>query len=501
MIDDPLSLLMQGIWLLAAGMYPLGFMFGTCSACCCRNNTCEGFDLDEAFGGARTQGSRTVCSYSANGSHITFPASPFFSFPPVAVGCRVFGQGIPQGAVVTSLEDVYEPPRVFRVSKNGCCRIEIDYNQCIYDGFDLVGQENFVRTLIHSNGITTEEQCDAAATMENIDARYFGFFQETCPERRFSGFQGYGVILEIRKTFTPCVSCQGTPLASNLILETESTLTGRRLTISPAPSGAVTGCLSFCGTAGKCGPFARTSFDNNWAFGPYGAGVPIPGGCCNIQYQQETCILVDGQFVPSGNISNVSDVREASSSSECSERSAFLIASQECSQSQFGLNSRILPGSVTSNYTEGFNCDGSPRRTYPSDYRRNCVRWVCRCYEGTGRRGVINPETGQPLFPNPEDWYTVQSTNVIGGPTTNNLDLEQALSDARNDSGVPVEQALLFPEWNAEEGDVRCLVWAFVFYGKGDFSRDLCNLPYPRSRKTYTSGDNLYYIAGCNRCS
>jgi hypothetical protein len=34
MIDDPLSLLMQGIFLLAAGMYPLGFLFGTCSACC-----------------------------------------------------------------------------------------------------------------------------------------------------------------------------------------------------------------------------------------------------------------------------------------------------------------------------------------------------------------------------------------------------------------------------------------------------------------------------------
>jgi hypothetical protein len=35
MIDDPLLLLMQGIWLLAAGMYPLGFMLGsTCSPCC-----------------------------------------------------------------------------------------------------------------------------------------------------------------------------------------------------------------------------------------------------------------------------------------------------------------------------------------------------------------------------------------------------------------------------------------------------------------------------------
>jgi hypothetical protein len=34
-MDDPLFLLMQGVWLLAAGMYPLGFMFGVCSACCC----------------------------------------------------------------------------------------------------------------------------------------------------------------------------------------------------------------------------------------------------------------------------------------------------------------------------------------------------------------------------------------------------------------------------------------------------------------------------------
>jgi hypothetical protein len=33
-MDDPLFLLMQGIWLLAAGMYPLGFLFGACSACC-----------------------------------------------------------------------------------------------------------------------------------------------------------------------------------------------------------------------------------------------------------------------------------------------------------------------------------------------------------------------------------------------------------------------------------------------------------------------------------
>jgi|GEM_PF-6320687 len=34
MIDDPTSLLSLGIWLMAAGMYPLGFLFGACSPCC-----------------------------------------------------------------------------------------------------------------------------------------------------------------------------------------------------------------------------------------------------------------------------------------------------------------------------------------------------------------------------------------------------------------------------------------------------------------------------------
>jgi hypothetical protein len=34
MIDDPLSLLAVGIWLMAAGMWPVGFLFGACSKCC-----------------------------------------------------------------------------------------------------------------------------------------------------------------------------------------------------------------------------------------------------------------------------------------------------------------------------------------------------------------------------------------------------------------------------------------------------------------------------------
>jgi hypothetical protein len=38
-IDDPLSLLSLGLWLFAAGMWPVGFLFGACSACC-RQDEC-----------------------------------------------------------------------------------------------------------------------------------------------------------------------------------------------------------------------------------------------------------------------------------------------------------------------------------------------------------------------------------------------------------------------------------------------------------------------------
>jgi hypothetical protein len=52
MMDDPLFLIMQGIWLLAAGMYPLGFLFGACSACCdeCPDecSKCRGFYFADA---------------------------------------------------------------------------------------------------------------------------------------------------------------------------------------------------------------------------------------------------------------------------------------------------------------------------------------------------------------------------------------------------------------------------------------------------------------------
>jgi hypothetical protein len=54
MLDDPLSLLSLGIWLMAAGMWPvgMGFLFGACSACCdeCGQCQCSHHLVAEALG-------------------------------------------------------------------------------------------------------------------------------------------------------------------------------------------------------------------------------------------------------------------------------------------------------------------------------------------------------------------------------------------------------------------------------------------------------------------
>lgn len=49
MIDDPLALLMQGILLFAAGLYPLGFLFGSCSACCGESCPAWWFNFDRCI--------------------------------------------------------------------------------------------------------------------------------------------------------------------------------------------------------------------------------------------------------------------------------------------------------------------------------------------------------------------------------------------------------------------------------------------------------------------
>jgi hypothetical protein len=67
-MDDPLSLLMQGIWLLAAGMYPLGFLFGSCSACCGCACGSRVPDFDFATANAATKRSEDNADWCCSGS-------------------------------------------------------------------------------------------------------------------------------------------------------------------------------------------------------------------------------------------------------------------------------------------------------------------------------------------------------------------------------------------------------------------------------------------------
>lgn len=98
-MDDPLSLLSLGIWLMAAGMYPLGFLFGACSACCdecpeeCRKCThffndtaCENYmdvsvTVTSDLLGGDTVSQSGVCGIDGEGFDITLANSEDPSLP------------------------------------------------------------------------------------------------------------------------------------------------------------------------------------------------------------------------------------------------------------------------------------------------------------------------------------------------------------------------------------------------------------------------------------
>lgn len=91
MIEEPLHVLLQAVWLFAAGMYPLGFLFGACSSCCDETDGCQWLvNLDgclkvTAVGSSPETG--TTCSIGS--------IRTGFPFPPNSVG----GASIASGGV------------------------------------------------------------------------------------------------------------------------------------------------------------------------------------------------------------------------------------------------------------------------------------------------------------------------------------------------------------------------------------------------------------------
>ena len=83
MIDDPLSLLSLGIWLMAAGMWPVGFLFGACSACCDKSEddvcevVCEGEGVCEGSNVCVLQESGEIAGYPGSSVLFTSGGSTF----------------------------------------------------------------------------------------------------------------------------------------------------------------------------------------------------------------------------------------------------------------------------------------------------------------------------------------------------------------------------------------------------------------------------------------
>jgi len=403
-IDDPLSLVLWSSWLVAAGMYPIGFLFGACSDCCnvCNNFTCDGFDLEEAFGGERTTGRFTVCGVTLEDGHLLVPGQTRSGTGQnLSKGCRVYGDGIAPNSVITEVEEIQDPPKQpYVLEKQGCCEIVYDRKNTsggVWDGTVTRVTERVNRT---------EQACDA----REAQLSSFQAFQSN-PGGFFTPITQNTIVSQ---SWTECVACAGGvigPLTISGGRQFPSGLVTLRVTISSSPAGAVGNCLSFCGSGSICG-------------------------------------------VTSPDESYVNDA-------------------------MFEIESR----------------------------RRNCLRWVCRCYEGTGKRYLVDDETGEPLFPNVSDWYTIASTTVVGGPTTNNRDLGTELTNAGGLLGLPepftYEQEWLFYtlQWAGNEGDLKCLIWTFVFYGTSSEPTPTCETGKIGVPKTVEITDEYYSIGRpCDRC-
>lgn len=348
---------------LAVGMYPLGFLFGVCSDCCCTNATCDGFVLEEAY--SYRTGGQEVCDFTLSGNQIDFSEEdrPYRYW--IQKGCRVIGDGVPSGTVVTDVSRIWEGDLELGPVM-GCCRITTPSGT-----FPAITSEQYCQDLFDGNPQATDyswTECESCA----------GGYRPEGPD-------GLGIAREVIENQT-----------SN----------GLRVTLNNSITGSPD-CLTFCGQSGLCGPFVQDE-----GYGPFGGGSAAT--------------------------------------------------------------------------------------------RRNCVRWVCRCYEGTGKKD-------DPEFTDPADWCEVVSTTIVGGPTTNDLDLAAELEAATGgDAFDRVEWDVIFDNlgWQAADGDRFCAVFAFVFYGNSTQQQwDNCHYPYPKNLdldittpRVITSRDDYYTIHACTRC-
>jgi hypothetical protein len=511
MIDDPLGLIVQGIFLLAAGMYPVGFLFGACSECCdqCRNDSCADFTLDEAMSVQHPSTQKVFCGFEVEDNVLKLIGEQWADdawgsdgYLPTK-GCRVTGDGIEEGTVVTELSRLYDGEPEFGPVQ-GCCSKSVTYDVESLSGMGgntptKIGEET--KTNIH---ISSEDDCTDDFAF--LSAQQGGGFEQkavgdTIPLPAVfvgGGFQNRQArITSIEDaSWDECEQCYGATLLNQELLIRSLALNsnsvrrqvvswpnfiGWTITLNKPPIGPVD-CLTFCGSSGMCGPYI------NEAWGPYGGGPEgrrncvrwmcrcyestgkrsmmaqdMSRGCCTTTHKYRVCS--DG--VPEGSVLEGINSYIATES-ECQDAATFF---ENNSCEQYG----IQTVSFESSWNPGFDCNADP---------------------------IYSDE---PAFPDPGDWYTVISSDVVGGPTTNNLDLSDAL-DAATENGRPLEHELFGSGYtygdfaSQPEGYKRCFVFAFVFYGDSNkVPPDRCRWIHD-PRKTITSRDNHYTINICDRC-
>jgi hypothetical protein len=545
---DPLSASALAILLLAGGMYPLGFMLGSdCSPCCtqCRSDSCEGFDLEEAFSCRR--GGTTFCT-----EYTQEPDLLSLSF-----GTTCFGENA-AGTVQGRGEDLGAGPLISATVTNGG------------SGYAELGRES--PSLSLGNSSTTAAVVTINYTQSHDDCgRDLWAISSISITSGGDGYvdgQSLSITADSGDTVVAAVSgtihTVGSGVLNSITINSGGQYYRENPDIAPyinAPevtvnqvqpsvwnhygSGAVITAVVDDDTASDTfGQVISLSIDNAgdyylaWRYAgtfhymgdgkfAFGKSDPVEFGYLSYDWQGPS----RGEWVAGDGIAFGTKVLDG----DFEVLKDWTLGENCLAESNRTYTSRYVltvdpipegePGCVTFGGTSGI-CGpfgslsqiGSPAPGYgpfgsQSDYygtlRRMCVRWLCRCYAGTGKRGQVDPATDEPLFTDPYDWYTVASTTEVGGPLVFEGTLTEKLESASSLWGgqtAPngfdkLEHDHIFGSlgWDAAQGGTVCVVYAFVFYGEsGNPSRGSLCLPEPRRSVTPI---DLYHVTPCDRCS
>ena len=568
MLDDPLGLIVQGIFVLAAGMYPVGFLFGTCSACCCRNDTCEGFDLEEAMskcrqgayelclrtpdlltlgftsscGGSGASGTAQAPGADVGGGAITsvaltnggsnylgwdrdmeyigdgkFAFGTAYEDPQPSVGrpsdlfaasrtlpskgCWVSGEGIAFGTRVTDksheiLEDWVPAP------KTGCCRFTIDLkrtgNPLTFAG--TVWATDEVRTLdsidgalswngaFFSGGVFAGSPFSGVSGSEqNCEEVFDGL---VIPGPWIANIGAFEVVGKSFGSWDECLDCNGNPTLGRGT-ETGRIYSGRIIvTVDPPPEATPTGCIKFCGRSGLC-VGGDTSLQGGLRFGE----DETDAGDLRRMCMRWLCRCYEG----TGKKNQPPSLVTASAAG--GEGATFSV---EFTPYENGFS---VSGVTVTSGGSGYAESGS--LTFAGGEGEEYSSPVATFYANSGVIESVVVEDGgfypRP-FPDPSDWYEVESTTEVGGPVvfggTITEKLEAAEGTGENEY-VKFEHETIFYsyQWEAEEGSRICLVYAFVFYGtSADSEPERCQYPKEEEVKIVEPKD-VYQIIPCTRCS